>query len=231
MHKIGIIGGMSWESTAEYYRMINERIAQRLGGMNSARIYISSLNLQEIKDLMDRNDWNEIQRIISGEARKLEEAGSDCIVITSNTIHRVAQGVQDHINVPVLHIADAAGQAIAELGATRVALLGTRATMEGDFLQSRLRARFGIDVDVPDLDDRVIIDDIIFKELVLGKFDDQSRERMVEIIQKLADNGSEATILGCTEIPLLVKPRDTNVPLIDATTAHAHAAADFAMSL
>lgn len=224
-----MLGGMSWESTGEYYRLINERVAAALGGIHSAKIYIASMDLDEIKVLMDADDWDEIAQRLSVEARTLEMAGSDCILIATNTIHKVADQIASAVNVPLIHIADTTAKAIQEVGATQVGLLGTKYTMNGGFLQERLRERHGISTSIPDPKGCEIVDDAIFDELVLGEFHPDTRARFVGIIENLARDGAEAVVLGCTEIPMLVKNTDTKVPLIDATTAHAHAAADFAL--
>ncbi len=229
MKTIGLIGGMSWESTTEYYRIINEAVSTRLGGFHSAKILMNSVDFGEIEPLMRSGDWESIARMLSGIAVSLEKAGADCILIATNTIHKVYDFVDEAVTVPMIHIADAAGEAVKAAGIGKVGLLGTRFTMEEDFYRGRLQDKFGIEVTVPDKDSRDLVDAVIFGELCLGVIKDESKRRYIEIIEKLAEDGAEGIILGCTEIPLLVSGSDVTTPLFDTTRIHALAAVDFAL--
>lgn len=228
MKTIGIIGGMSWESTVTYYKRINEIIRERLGGLHSAKMVIASVEFHEVEALQRQNDWEAAGRILARCAQGLEAAGAECIVIGANTMHLCAAQVEAAVNIPLLHIADATAGAAKRVGVRRAALLGTRYTMEKDFLKSRLKA-CGLDVLVPEADDRAEINRIIYEELCCGRVLDASRETFRRIIAKLAAAGAEGVILGCTEIDLIVRPEDSPVPVIDTTEAHAEAAAAFCL--
>ena len=228
MKTIGLIGGMSWESTAEYYRIINKAASQRFGGLHSAKILIHSVDFGEIEPLMRSGDWADIGRMMACIAASLEKAGADCIILGTNTIHKVFSFIEDAVSVPCIHIADAAGQAIAESGLTKVGLLGTCFTMEEDFYRGRLKDKFGIEVTVPGSDDRKEVDSVIFDKLCLGLVDEESKQCYIEIINSLAAEGAQGIILGCTEIPLLIGESDVDVPLFDTTMIHAMAACELA---
>lgn len=220
MKTIGLIGGMSWESSAEYYRVMNETVKERLGGLHSARILMSSVDFEGFRQHMLKGDFETIGRELAVEARRLEQAGADLMVIGTNTMHMVAPQVAEAVSVPLLHIADATADAVKELGLTKVGLLGTIFTMERDFYRGRL-AEHGIEAIIPPRDDRELVDRVIFDELCKGAFLDDSRAEYVRIIDDLAAQGAGAVILGCTEIGLLVRPGDTEVPVLDTCRIHA----------
>ncbi|WP_461209724.1 aspartate/glutamate racemase family protein [Desulfocurvus sp. DL9XJH121] len=230
MKTIGLLGGMSWESSVEYYRIINREVAARLGGVHSADILMRSFDFQTIYDPMHAGDWDGLADRVADAARDLERAGADCVLICTNTVHNVAPAVQAALSVPLIHIADAAGAAARAAGYERLGLLGTRFTMEMDFYAGRLAKEYGMEVLVPDDADRAFVDRVIFGELVKGQLRDDSRARYVEIIADLAGRGAQAVVLGCTEIPLLVGPGDSCLPLIDTTREHALAAVEFALA-
>jgi aspartate racemase len=230
-HKvIGLIGGMSWESSAEYYRIVNERVRDRLGGLHSARCLMWSFDFAEIEALQHDGRWDEATALIVAAARRLERGGADFIVICTNTMHRMADAVQAAIDLPLLHIADPTAERIRAAGLRRVGLLGTAFTMEQDFYKGRLVARHGLDVLVPDGDDRALVHQIIYDELVQGRVEAPSREAYRGVIARLVAQGAEAIILGCTEIMLLVRPEDSTVPLFDTTAIHAEAAVALALA-
>lgn len=228
MKTIGLIGGMSWESSAEYYRVMNETVKERLGGLHSARILMSSVDFEGFRQHMLKGDFDAIGRELAAEARRLEQAGADLMVIGTNTMHMVAPQVAEAVSVPLLHIADATADAVKELGLTRVGLLGTIFTMERDFYRGRL-AEHGIEAVIPPKADRELVDRIIFDELCKGAFLDKSRAEYVRIIDDLAAQGAGAVILGCTEIGLLVRPGDTEVVVLDTCRIHAAGAVDRAL--
>jgi len=229
MKTIGLLGGMSWESTASYYRIINDEIKHRLGGLHSAQIVLYSLNFQEIEDLQHRNQWEEAADILVDGARRIELAGADFMLICTNTMHKVAGRVASGVGIPLLHIADATGQKIIDQGFKKVALLGTRFTMEQAFYRSRLEERFDLEVLVPGEAERELVHRVIYDELCLGSIQQMSRKRFIDIIGGLADRGAEAVILGCTEICLLVEQKDIPMPLLDTTRIHAIGAVDEAL--
>lgn len=224
MQLIGMIGGLSWESSAEYYRIINRLAQQRLGGVHSARTLMYSFDFGEIESLQHSGDWQAATRLLIDAAQRLERGGADFLLICSNTMHRMADDVAAAISIPLLHIADATAKRINEAGIGRVGLLGTAFTMEQDFYKGRLARRFGLDVIVPKSDDRQTVHDVIYRELVRGEVRSESRARFRAVIDRLVADGAEAVILGCTEIMLLVQPADSPVPLFDTTTIHAEAA-------
>jgi aspartate racemase len=228
MKTIGIIGGMSWESSAEYYRFMNEEVKAHLGGLHSAKILMSSVDFNGYHQNMLNDDFDAIGRDIASEALRLEKAGAEIIFIGTNTMHMVAPQVAEAVSVPLLHIADAAAKALKAQAVTKVGLLGTRFTMERDFYVGRL-AENGIETVVPGKADRELVDRVIFDELCKGEFLDDSRMEYLRIIDDLAAQGAGAVVLGCTEIGLLVKPEDTNVPVLD--TCKSHAAQAVAMAL
>lgn len=230
MRTIGIIGGMSWESTADYYRIINEEVARRLGGLHSAEILLLSVDFAPIERMQQEGDWSAAGRTLAAAAVRLEAGGADLIVLATNTMHKVAGSVEAAVCLPLIHIADATGEAIAAAEVRTVGLLGTRYTMEQDFYRRRLEERFGLEVLVPDTDDRRTIDDVIFNELVLGTVREESRRRYVEIIGTLIDRGAQGIILGCTEIGMLIVQDDVPVPVFDTTRLHAFAAVDAALA-
>lgn len=227
MKTIGLIGGMSWESSSEYYRIINEEVKQRLGGLHSAKCILYSVDFEDIENCQRNGEWGKAAEILTDAARSLEVAGADFIVICTNTMHKVANEIQSVIQIPLLHIADVTAQQVLLSGIKTIGLLGTRYTMEQDFYKSRLEAQ-GIKVLVPKERDRVIVNTVIYNELCLGQILDESRARYKRIIQDLIEQGANGIILGCTEIGLLVKPEDSTVPLFDTTLLHAKGAVNSA---
>ena len=228
MKTIGLIGGMSWESSAEYYRLINEEVKQRLGGLHSAKCVLYSVDFDEIEICQRNGEWEKAGQILADAAYRLQLAGADFIVICTNTMHKVVDQIQARINIPLLHIADIAAQKVLSCRIKTVGLLGTQYTMEQNFYKSRLEAR-GIKVLIPKESDRVIVNTVIYNELCLGKIVEESRAKFKRIIEDLTEQGAEGIILGCTEIGLLVKPEDSTVPLFDTTLLHALGAVDFAL--
>jgi len=229
MKTIGLLGGMSWESTLSYYRLINEEVKARLGGLHSARICLYSVDFDPLEKLQQADDWEGIERLLTAAARKVEAGGADFLLICTNTMHRVAPQLERHLAIPLLHIADAAAERLGADGIRRVGLLGTRFTMEQDFYRGRLADRHGLEVLVPEAAERETVHRIIYGELCLGKISADSRRLYLEIIAGLAARGAEAVILGCTEIALLVRQEHTPVPLYDTTAIHARRAVDRAL--
>jgi aspartate racemase len=227
---IGLIGGLSWESSAEYYRIINERMRDRLGGLHSARCLMWSFDFAQVEELQHAGRWDDATALMVEAARRLERGGADFVVICTNTMHRMADDVQAAVPIPLLHIADPTAERIKEAGLTRIGLLGTAFTMEQDFYKGRLTARHGLDVLVPDEADRRTVHRVIYDELVQGKVEEKSRDAYRQIIARLVARGAEAIILGCTEIMLLVRPEDSAVPLFDTTAIHADAAVERALA-
>jgi len=226
---IGLIGGMSWESSAQYYRLINEAVRSRLGGVASARTLMWSFDFAEIEALQHQGRWPELSRRLADAARALEAGGADFLVLCTNTMHREADSIEAAVRIPLLHIADPTAEAIRAAGLTRVALLGTAFTMEQAFYRGRLEQRHGLEVLVPEADDRKAVHEIIYNELVAGQVRDASREVYRGVIARLVERGAQAIILGCTEIMLLVSQTDSAVPLFDTTSLHATAAVDLAL--
>ncbi len=229
MKTIGLIGGLSWESSIEYYRIINQETQKRLGGVHSARCLLYSFDFGEIEALQAADDWDGASERMVDAARRLQSAGADCIVICSNTMHLMADAVEAAAALPLIHIADATAAPIMAKGLQRVGLLGTSFTMERDFYRGRMSERFGLDVLIPNAAGRAIVHDIIYEELVRGIIRDESRRRYQTLIEGLADAGAEAVILGCTEIGLLIKPEHSALPTFDTTVLHALAAVDWAL--
>lgn len=230
MKTLGMLGGMSWESTVSYYRAINEGVKATLGGLHSARILLYSVDFQEIERLQHQGDWAATADILVQAAGAVERGGADGLIICTNTMHRVAEQIERAISIPLLHIADATARQLAADGVRRVGLLGTRFTMEQPFYRERLKQRFGIDVLAPELEARERVHRIIYDELCLGQIRDASRRDYLRIIRDLHQAGAEAVILGCTEIALLVQQDQTAVPLYDTTALHAAAAVDFLLA-
>nr|WP_145164876.1 aspartate/glutamate racemase family protein [Paenibacillus terrae] len=220
MKVIGLIGGMSWESSALYYRMVNEEVRSRLGGLHSAKCLLYSVDFEEIERYQAEGAWEKAGEVLGQTARALEKGGADFIVICTNTMHKVVDDIQSRIQIPILHIADATAAQIKESQIQTVGLLGTKYTMEQDFYKSRLELN-GIQVIVPDRDAREAVNKIIYEELCLGRINQESRDYYKKVIQGLIESGAEGIILGCTEIGLLVKPEDAEVPLFDTTYIHA----------
>jgi aspartate racemase len=226
---IGMIGGMSWESTVPYYRIANEAVGRRLGGLHSARIVLASVDFHDIERFQREGDWEAAGRALADAAASLERAGADFIVLCTNTMHKVAGAIERAVRIPLLHIADATAAQIRRQGIDRVALLGTRFTMEQDFYRERLRERHGIEAIVPPPEDREIVHRVIYEELCRGRTLEASRADYRRIMHDLADAGAQGIVLGCTEIAMLVGPADATVPVFDTTAIHALAAAERAL--
>lgn len=227
---IGLIGGMSWESSSEYYRIINQTVRERLGGLRSARCLMWSFDFGEIEALQHAGRWDDATALMIDAAQRLERGGADFFLICTNTMHRMADQVQAAVGIPLLHIADPTAERIKARGFKRVGLLGTAFTMEQDFYKGRFTDRHGLDVLVPEAEDRATVHRIIYDELVQGRVESASRDAYRKVIARLIERGAEAVILGCTEIMLLVKPEDSRVPLFDTTGIHAEAAVERALS-
>jgi aspartate racemase len=230
MKTIGLIGGMSWESTAEYYRIINEAVRERLGGLHSAKMLLYSVDFQEVEDLQQRGDWGAAAGLLAGAARNLERGGANFVLICTNTMHKVAAEVEKAVTIPLLHIVDATAEKIKEVGIRRIGLLGTRYTMEEDFYTGRLVTKHGLQVLTPPEADRTLVHRVIFEELCLGKVVAESRAEFSRIIADLAAARAQGVILGCTEISLLIKAGDSHLPLFDTTEIHARRAVDLALA-
>lgn len=230
MKTMGLLGGMSWESTIPYYRLINEGIKQQLGGLHSAQILLHSVDFHEIELCQSQGDWQKAGDILAQAAVGLQQAGAEGIVLCTNTMHKVAEAIETACDVPFLHIADATGRAISQKKMTNVALLGTRYTMEQDFYRGRLQQKFGITTLIPEQDARQKINQIIFDELCLGEFSDASRDYYLSVIETLARQGAEGVIFGCTEIGLLVPAELSPLPVFDTAAIHAADAVEFMLS-
>ncbi len=229
MKTIGLIGGMSWESSLEYYRIINEEVKHRLGGLHSAECILYSVDFEKIERYQKEGDWESAGEVLGDVALSLEKAGADYIVICTNTMHKVVESIEEKIRIPILHIADATAKQIQQTDIQTVGLLGTKYTMEQDFYKSRIESN-GIKVIVPNTEERAEINRIIFDELVLGEINQKSRDYYKQVIQGLIEDGAEGIILGCTEIGLLVKQEDSKAPLFDTTVIHAMAAVNKALN-
>lgn len=230
MKTIGLIGGMSWESSVVYYQLINRQIKEQLGGLHSCRSLMYSVDFDEIARLQHQDDWDTLTEIMVDAAQRLEKGGADFIVLCTNTMHKMAKDIEQNTSIPFLHIADATAQEIKKHRFSKVGLLGTKFTMEGDFLKGRLQEKHKIETIIPDQQARERVHTIIYEELIKGIFTENSRQEYLRIIQQLAADGAEGVILGCTEIPLLVSSKDTDIPLFDTTTIHASQAVAFALS-
>ncbi|GAB2869263.1 aspartate/glutamate racemase family protein [Pseudoduganella ginsengisoli] len=230
MKTIGLIGGMSWESTVPYYRHINETIREHLGGLHSARAVLYSVDFHDIEQLQRAGDWDTAGQVLADAACRLQAAGADCIVLCTNTMHKVADAIMAACTLPLLHIADPTARAIRAARLQTVGLLGTRFTMEQDFYRERLQQRHGLTVLTPDENDRAIVHRIIYEELCVGVVSEASRAEYRRIIGQLAAQGAQGVILGCTEISLLIGAQDTPLPLFDTTAIHARSAAEWALA-
>ena len=229
MKTIGLLGGMSWESTESYYRLLNETVKARLGGLHSAKVVLHSVDFAEIEKLQHLGEWAKTADILTKAAQGLEKGGADFILICTNTMHLVAPQIQSGISIPILHIADATAEEIVEAGIQKIGLLGTAFTMEEDFYKGRLQDKYELDVVIPNEKDKKTVHQIIYDELCLGNIQDASRNEYLRIIDDLVAHGAEAVILGCTEIALLVEPKHTNVKLFDTTRIHALKAIELAL--
>ncbi|UCC97799.1 MAG: aspartate/glutamate racemase family protein [Phycisphaerales bacterium] len=229
MKTIGLVGGLSWQSSLEYYRIINEAVRERLGGLHSARIVMHSFDLAEMAALQEEADWETAARSIISAAQRLEAAGANVLVICTNTMHKVADEVQKDIRIPLLHIADATAKEVKATGLKKVGLLGTKFTMEGDFWKARLVEHYGLEVIIPDDNERQIVNRTVYDELCIGQVQPSSKETFRRISQNLVAAGAQGVILGCTEIYLLLEQQDVQVPVFDTTRIHAESAARFAL--
>lgn len=228
MKTIGLIGGMSWESTVTYYEIVNEVVKERLGGLNSAKVLLYSVNFEEIEKRQASGDWDECAEILGEAAKNLEKAGADFIIICTNTMHKVAPQMQKMINIPIVHIAEATADELKKNGIRKVALLGTKYTMTQDFYRGKL-VEAGLEVLIPEEDGVAMINEVIFGELCLGVLKEESKNAFVREIEKLSERGAEGVILGCTEIGLLIKQEDVQIPVFDTTVIHATKAAEMAL--
>ena len=231
MKVIGLIGGMSWESTVPYYRIVNETVKQRLGGLHSARVVLYSVDFDEIERLQHSGQWAAAGERLADVARAVERAGAECVVLCTNTMHKVAPRIEAAVRIPLLHIADATAAEIKSAKVSTVGLLGTRFTMEQDFYKDRLQRDHGLRVVIPHADDRAVVHRVIYEELCLGNVVDASRGEYRRVMDDLVRQGAQAIILGCTEITLLVQPSDSTVPLFDTTSIHARKAAEWALGI
>ena len=229
MKTIGLIGGMSWESTSLYYSAINQGIRESLGGLHSAKICLYSVDFHEIEQLQHQGKWQETADILAKAAQAVEAGGADIFLICTNTMHKVAAEIQAAVNIPLLHIADATAKKLLDDGITKVGLLGTAFTMQQEFYKGRLTKEFGIEVLVPNAEQQIMAHEVIYQELCLGEIKLDSKQKYLEVIQSLYNQGAQAVILGCTEITLLVQQKDTQVPLYDTTAIHAQSAVAVAL--
>jgi aspartate racemase len=229
MKTIGLIGGMSWESSLEYYRIINEEVKKQVGGLHSAKSLMYSVDFAEIEQLQHNGEWDKATQLMVDAAKNLEKGGADFVIICTNTMHKMAKAVEEAISIPLLHIADPTAEAIKTQNLTKIALLGTKYTMEQDFYKGRLIDNFGLGVIVPDDADRQIIHDVIYNELCLGNIRTESKKLFIDIIEKLHQDGAQGVILGCTEIGILIKQGDVTIPVFDTTLIHAVAAVNLAL--
>lgn len=231
MKTIGLLGGLSWESSREYYRIINEAVRERLGGVHSATCILYSVDFAEIETLQHQNRWEEAGTLLSQRAEYVERAGAELLLICSNTMHRVAEAIEGRLTIPLLHIADPTAEAINRHGIRTIGLLGTRFMMEQPFYRGRLESKYGLNVLIPPAAERLVVHKIIYHELVRGIIISESKHRYQEIIAGLISRGAEGIILGCTEIMLLIRPDDMTLPTFDTTTLHALAAVDMALAV
>jgi aspartate racemase len=229
MKTIGLIGGMSWESTSLYYSAINKGVKRALGGLHSAKICLYSVDFHEIEELQHQGKWAETADILTKAAQAVEAGGADVFLICTNTMHKVAAEVQAAVNIPMIHIADATAKDLLAGGLTKVGLIGTAFTMQQDFYKGRLTQEFGIEVVVPNAEQQIMVHEVIYQELCLGEINLDSKQKYLEVIQDLYNQGAQAVILGCTEITLLVQQKDTQVPLYDTTAIHAQSAVAVAL--
>jgi len=228
MKTIGLLGGMSWESTVEYYKIINETIKESLGKLHSAKIAMVSVDFEPIEVLQHKGDWEGTAKILSEAAQNIQNANADFLVICTNTMHKIVPQIEKHIEIPILHIADATAEVLKKDNIQKIALLGTAFTMEQEFYKKRLE-KFGFEVLIPSKEDRDIIHNVIYDELCLGKIEQVSKQEYIRIIHKLIEKGAEGVILGCTEIGLLIKPEDVPTKVYDTTLIHAQKAVEKAL--
>ncbi|TYB32813.1 MAG: aspartate/glutamate racemase family protein [Flexistipes sinusarabici] len=231
MKTIGLLGGMSWESTLTYYKAINEGVKKELGGLHSAKIVLYSVDFAEIEKLQDTGQWGKAGALLSEAAKGVQCAGADFLLLCTNTMHNVVSQIEENIDIPVLHIADATAEELLRNNVKKAGLLGTKFTMEQDFYKNRIKENFGIDIIIPDEEERETVHNIIYEELCQGIMNYTSEEKILDIIKRLSENGSEAVILGCTEIPMIIGQEDTDIPLYDTTLIHADAAVKKALKV
>ena len=229
MKTIGLIGGMSWESTAEYYRIINEAVKEKLGRLHSAKIVMYSVDFEEVEQLQRQGRWDKATDVMIDAAKRVERGGADFVLICTNTMHKMADDVAANISIPLLHIADATAEKVTSLGLKKIGLLGTKFTMEQDFYRGRLKEKFGLHVVIPNESEGEIVHNVIYKELCLGEIKDSSRQQLKTIISGLGNRGAQGIILGCTELPLLINQEHCSILLFDTTLIHAKAAVDCAL--
>ncbi len=229
MKTIGLIGGMSWESSKVYYELINKITKEKLGGFHSCKSIMISLDFAEVEELQVSENWQALNQMMADAAKRLELAGAECVVLCTNTMHICSDAILQSVDIPFIHIGTATGKAILKSGLKRVALLGTRFTMEKDFYKSVLTSQFGIETIIPSAQDMLIVHNIIYKELVQGEVKTSSREKVINIINKLEQNGAEGVILGCTELPILISEKDVRLPIFDTTAIHARQAVAWAL--
>jgi len=229
MKTIGLIGGMSWESSLEYYRIINETVKEKLGGFHSAKCLMYSVDFEEVEKLQRHGKWDEATALMIDAAQRVKKGGADFVVICTNTMHKMAEEVQSSINIPLLHLADVTAERIKAQGLKKVGLLGTKFTMEEDFYKGRLIKKHGLEVMIPDDEEREVINNILYNELCMGEIKKISKDKFKKIIDNLVLKGAEGIILGCTEIPLLIDKEDYEIPLFDTTRIHAEEAVKYAL--
>ena len=229
MKTIGLIGGISWESSIEYYRIINETTKVKLGGLHSAKSLMYSVDFAEIEILQYQGKWPEAAKILIEAAKNVENGSADFIVLCTNTMHKVADDIQANVDIPLLHFADATAQLVRDSGIQKIGLLGTRFTMEEEFYKGRLFQKYGLNVSVPNAQERETVHRVIYDELVIGEIRQHSKEQYIGIIERMVNQGAEGVILGCTEIRLLIHNKDSQVPLFDTTRIHAEAAVEYAL--
>ena len=229
MKTIGLIGGMSWESSLEYYRIINETVKEKLGGFHSAKCLMYSVDFEEVEKLQRNGKWDEATALMIDAAQRVKKGGADFVVICTNTMHKMAEEVQNSINIPLLHLADVTAERIKAQGLKKVGLLGTKFTMEEDFYKGRLIKKHGLEVMIPDDEEREAIHNILYNELCMGEIKKISKDKFKKIIDNLVLKGAEGIILGCTEIPLLIEKEDYEIPLFDTTRIHAEEAVEYAL--
>ena len=230
MKTIGLIGGMSWESSAVYYKHINKQVNEQLGGVHSAKVLMYSVDYEPLVELQRSENWVEIANISIEISKKLQNAGADCLLICCNTVHMVAEQLQKNISIPLLHIADVTGEEITKSKISKVGLLGTKFTMEKDFFKGRLKQKFNIDTILPDEADKNFVHNSIYNEFCKGIFTEETKREILKIIDRLIAKGAEGVILGCTELPMLIKPTDLIIPSFDTTLIHSTSAVNFALS-
>jgi len=231
MKTICLLGGMSWESTLTYYKAINEGVRKELGGLHSAKIVLYSVDFAEVEELQDTGQWDKAGALLSEAAKGVQCAGADFLLLCTNTMHNVVSQIEENIDIPVLHIADATAEELLRNNVKKVGLLGTKFTMEQDFYKNRIREKFGIDIIIPDEEEMKTAHNIIYEELCQGIMNYTSEEKILEIIKRLRENGADGVILGCTEIPMIIGQEDTDIPLYDTTLIHADAAVKKALGM